>query len=204
MIYLQLFLSYLKIGFFGFGGGYAMLSLIQHEVVIAHGWITNEELTDIIAVSQMTPGPISINSATYIGYVVTGSVWGAVVATAAVCLPAMTLMIVLTRFYLALRNNAYIRGVMYGMRPMILAMIALAGAVLFTPVTFIDYKSWLIFGAGLSGFAAQDRSDPADRALGRSRLSDIRLTKCRTSRTLAKVFQAPDSIFRCAGIDSPI
>ena len=138
MIYLQLFLSYLKIGFFGFGGGYAMLSLIQHEVVIAHGWITNEELTDIIAVSQMTPGPISINSATYIGYVVTGSVWGAVVAT---------LMIVLTRFYLALRNNAYIRGVMYGMRPMILAMIALAGAVLFTPVTFIDYKSWLIFGA---------------------------------------------------------
>ena len=147
MIYLQLFLSYLKIGFFGFGGGYAMLSLIQHEVVIAHGWITNEELTDIIAVSQMTPGPISINSATYIGYVVTGSVWGAGVATAAVCLPAMTLMIVLTRFYLALRNNAYIRGVMYGMRPMILAMIALAGAVLFTPVTFIDYKSWLIFGA---------------------------------------------------------
>lgn len=147
IIYLQLFLSYLKIGFFGFGGGYAMLSLIQHEVVIAHGWITNEELTDIIAVSQMTPGPISINSATYIGYVVTGSVWGAVVATAAVCLPAMTLMIVLTRFYLALRNNAYIRGVMYGMRPMILAMIALAGAVLFTPVTFIDYKSWLIFGA---------------------------------------------------------
>ena len=137
MIYLQLFLSYLKIGFFGFGGGYAMLSLIQHEVVIAHGWITNEELTDIIAVSQMTPGPISINSATYIGYV----------ATAAVCLPVMTLMIVLTRFYLALRNNAYIRGVMYGMRPMILAMIALAGAVLFTPVTFIDYKSWLIFGA---------------------------------------------------------
>ena len=83
MIYLQLFLSYLKIGFFGFGGGYAMLSLIQHEVVIAHGWITNEELTDIIAVSQMTPGPISINSATYIGYVVTGSVWGAGVATAA-------------------------------------------------------------------------------------------------------------------------
>lgn len=190
MIYLQLFLSYLKIGFFGFGGGYAMLSLIQHEVVIAHGWITNEELTDIIAVSQMTPGPISINSATYIGYVVTGSVWGAVVATAAVCLPAMTLMIVLTRFYLALRNNAYIRGVMYGMRPMILAMIALAGAVLFTPVTFIDYKSWLIFRRGLSGFAAQDRSDPADRALGRSRLSDIRLRDI-DGRTLGEGISSP-------------
>ena len=104
-------------------------------------------------IAQITGTPFSQifnfigSGATYIGYVVTGSVWGAVVATAAVCLPAMTLMIVLTRFYLALRNNAYIRGVMFGMRPMILAMIALAGAVLFTPVTFIDYKSWLIFGA---------------------------------------------------------
>ena len=93
MIYLQLFLSYLKIGFFGFGGGYAMLSLIQHEVVIRHNWISNSELTDIIAVSQMTPGPISLNSATYIGYVATDSVWGSVVATIAVCLPSMTLMI---------------------------------------------------------------------------------------------------------------
>ena len=104
-------------------------------------------------IAQITGTPFSQifnfigSGATYIGYVVTGSVWGAVVATAAVCLPAMTLMIVLTRFYLALRNNAYIRGVIFGMRPMILAMIALAGAVLFTPVTFIDYKSWLIFGA---------------------------------------------------------
>ena len=95
MIYLQLFLSYLKIGFFGFGGGYAMLSLIQHEVVIAHGWITNEELTDIIAVSQMTPGPISINSATYIGYVVIISVMAgrqtaAVATTAPQTLPVTT------------------------------------------------------------------------------------------------------------------
>ena len=92
MIYLQLFLSYLKIGFFGFGGGYAMLSLIQHEVVISHQWISNSELTDIIAISQMTPGPISINSATYIGYVVTGNIWGAILATFAVCLPSITLM----------------------------------------------------------------------------------------------------------------
>ena len=76
MIYLQLFLSYLKIGFFGFGGGYAMLSLIQNEIVVQQGWLTNAELADIVAVSQITPGPIAINSATYVGYAVTGSVWG--------------------------------------------------------------------------------------------------------------------------------
>ena len=68
MIYLQLFLSYLKIGFFGFGGGYAMLSLIQNEMVTRHGWMTATELADIVAVSQMTPGPIAINCATYVGY----------------------------------------------------------------------------------------------------------------------------------------
>lgn len=128
MIYLQLFLSYLKIGFFGFGGGYAMLSLIQHEVVISHQWISNSELTDIIAISQMTPGPISINSATYIGYVVTGNIWGAILATFAVCLPSITLMIVITRFYLALQDNLYIKSAMFGMRPMVLAMIVLSGA----------------------------------------------------------------------------
>ena len=72
MIYLQLFLSYLKIGFFGFGGGYAMLSLIQNEIVVQQGWLTDAQFADIVAVSQMTPGPIAINSATYIGYEVGG------------------------------------------------------------------------------------------------------------------------------------
>ncbi len=66
----QLFVSYLKIGFFGFGGGYAMLSLIQNEVVVQHGWMTNAQFADIVAVSQITPGPIAINSATYVGYTV--------------------------------------------------------------------------------------------------------------------------------------
>ena len=78
MIYLQLFLSYLKIGFFGFGGGYAMLSLIQHEVVISHQWISNSELTDIIAISQMTPGPLAINAATFTGIKVSGLTGGLV------------------------------------------------------------------------------------------------------------------------------
>ena len=93
---LQLVWSYLKIGFFGFGGGYAMLSLIHSEVVVRNEWLTNGEFSDIIAISQMTPGPIALNSATYIGYEVAG-VLGSVVATVAVCVPALTLMMLLTR-----------------------------------------------------------------------------------------------------------
>ena len=76
MIYLQLLWVYLKIGMFGFGGGYAMLSLIQHEIVDIHHWLTPQQFTDVVAISQMTPGPIGINSATYVGYAVTQSVWG--------------------------------------------------------------------------------------------------------------------------------
>ena len=91
----QLFVSYLKIGFFGFGGGYAMLSLIHSEVVVNHEWLTNGEFSDIVAISQMTPGPIAINSATYIGYEVAG-IWGSVVATVAVSLPALTLMVLIS------------------------------------------------------------------------------------------------------------
>ena len=97
MIFWQLFASYLKIGFFGFGGGYAMLSLIQNEVVVQHAWMTNAEFADIVAVSQITPGPIAINSATYVGYTVgaqAGNEWcgilGAALATFAVCLPSLT------------------------------------------------------------------------------------------------------------------
>ena len=104
MIYLQLFVSYLKIGFFGFGGGYAMLSLIQNEIVEQRGWITVSQFADIVAISQMTPGPIAINSATYIGYTVAGF-WGSVVATVAVCLPALTVMLALTKFFLKHQNG---------------------------------------------------------------------------------------------------
>lgn len=149
MIYLQLLYSYLKIGFFGFGGGYAMLSLIQNEVVVRNEWLTNAEFADIIAISQITPGPIAINSATYIGYTVTGSIWGAVLATIAVCLPAMTVMILITIFFLKLQNNCYVVGSLKGMQPMVIGMIAAAALLLITPATFIDWKSWAIFGAAL-------------------------------------------------------
>jgi len=155
MILLQLFFSYLKIGFFGFGGGYAMLSLIQNEVVVRHGWLTGAEFADIVAVSQITPGPIAINSATYIGYTVAG-VWGSIVATFAVCLPAMTLMILITRFFLKLHDNKYIAGIITGMKPVVIGMILSAALLLMFPksddeANFIDAWSWIFFGGCLAG-----------------------------------------------------
>lgn len=145
----QLFLSYLKIGFFGFGGGYAMLSLIHSEVVVRNGWLTNGAFSDIVAISQMTPGPIAINSATYIGYEVAG-VLGSVVATVSVCLPALTIMMLITRFFLRLRDNRYVQGVVMGMRPVVVGMIASAALLLIFPHSedgrsFIDGWSWVIF-----------------------------------------------------------
>ena len=90
---LELFYTFFKIGLFGFGGGYAMLSLIQYEVVEAHQWLSAGEFTDIVAISQVTPGPIAINSATYIGYQATGgTVLGSFIATFAVCLPSIIIM----------------------------------------------------------------------------------------------------------------
>ena len=153
MIYLQLLYSYLKIGFFGFGGGYAMLSLIQNEVVVQNQWMTNAEFTDIVAVSQMTPGPIAINSATYIGYTVAGF-WGSVVATTAVCLPALTLMILITRFFLQLRDNRYVKGAIAGMKPVVVGMIGAAALLLMFPksadgASFIDGWSWALFAAAM-------------------------------------------------------
>ena len=153
MIYLQLLYSYLKIGFFGFGGGYAMLSLIQNEVVVQNQWMTNAEFTDIVAISQMTPGPIAINSATYIGYTVAGF-WGSVVATTAVCLPALTLMILITRFFLHLRDNRYVKGAISGMKPVVVGMIGAAALLLIFPksddgASFIDGWSWALFAAAM-------------------------------------------------------
>ena len=130
MIYWQLLGVYLKIGIFGFGGGYAMLSLIQYEVVDKYHWLTLQEFTDVVAISQMTPGPIGINSATYIGYTATGSVWGSVIATFAVCLPSFLLVLLIS---------------FTGLRPMTVGLIGAAALLLMNKENFIDYKSILIF-----------------------------------------------------------
>ena len=162
MIYLQLFISYLKIGFFGFGGGYAMLSLIQNEIVEQRGWITVSQFADIVAISQMTPGPIAINSATYIGYTI-GGFWGSVVATFAVCLPALTVMLALTKFFLKLKDNRYVHGVLAGMRPVVVGMIAAAALLLIFPRqscegSFIDHWSWILFALTL--YASYKKVNP--------------------------------------------
>ena len=103
---------------FGFGGGYAMLSLIQYEVVDHHHWLTLQQFTDVVAISQMTPGPIGINSATYVGYAVTQSVWGAVVTTIAVCLPSFILVLLISYFFVKCKDNKYIKAAMSGLLPM--------------------------------------------------------------------------------------
>lgn len=145
-VYLQLFISFFKIGLFGFGGGYAILSLIQHEI-LKYGWISESEFTDIIAISQMTPGPIGINSATYVGYVASGSVWGAVVATFAIVLPSFIIMLTLSRFVMALQGNKYLEYALTGLRPTVVGLIAAAALLLMNKENFIDYKSFILFGA---------------------------------------------------------
>ncbi|MDR0232340.1 MAG: chromate transporter [Dysgonamonadaceae bacterium] len=145
MIYLQLFISFFKIGLFGFGGGYAMLPLIQNEVVDKHGWMTLQEFTDIVAVSQMTPGPIGINSATYVGYTATQSIWGSVIATFAVCLPSFIIVLLIVRSYKKFRTNKYVNDAFKGLRPATVGLIAAAALLLMNQENFIDYKSIIIF-----------------------------------------------------------
>lgn len=154
MIYLQLFLSFLKIGLFGFGGGLAIFSLIQHEIEV-HGWMTQEEFVDILAISQVTPGPIGINCATYVGYTATGSVWGSLLATVAIVIPSLVIMLSLCKVYFVIsmrfQHNIYFTRTMQMLRLSVLGMIAAAALLLIKPVnqpsvSFIDWKSWGIFG----------------------------------------------------------
>lgn len=147
MIYWHLWCVYLKIGLFGFGGGYAMLSLIQYEVVDKHHWLSLQEFTDVVAISQMTPGPIGINSATYIGYTVTGNVWGSVIATIAVCLPSFVLVLLISFFFARFKQNKYVAAAFTGLRPMTVGLIAAAALIMMNGENFIDYKSILIFVA---------------------------------------------------------
>ena len=147
MIYWHLWCVYLKIGLFGFGGGYAMLSLIQYEVVDKHHWLSLQEFTDVVAISQMTPGPIGINSATYIGYTVTGNVWGSVIATIAVCLPSFLLVLLISFFFARFKKNKYVAAAFTGLRPMTVGLIAAAALIMMNGENFIAYKSVLIFAA---------------------------------------------------------
>jgi chromate transporter len=153
MIYLQLFLSFLKIGLFGFGGGLAIFSLIQHEIE-KYGWMTQEEFVDILAVSQVTPGPIGINCATYVGYTATGTVWGSLLATIAIVIPSLVIMLSICKVYFVIssrfQHNIYFTRTMHMLRLSVLGMIGAAALLLIKPinqpsVSFIDWHSWVIF-----------------------------------------------------------
>lgn len=147
MIYLKLFLTFFKIGLFNFGGGYAMISFIQNEVVFKHAWLTTSEFTDVVAVSQVTPGPVGINLATYTGYTAAGDAWGSAVATFAVCLPSFLLMLLASRYFLKYQHARPVEAVFAGLRPAVVGLIAAAALVLCNAENFVDYKSVLLFAA---------------------------------------------------------
>ena len=159
MIFWELFSTFFVIGMFTIGGGYAMLSLIQNEVVTVHGWISDGTFTDIVAISQMTPGPIGINSATYIGYEVlanTGApqfvcVLGSFTATFAVVLPSFIIVLGLCKVYEKWKNHYMFQGIMSGLKPATLGLIGTAALGLATPENFIDWKSYILC---LSAFIA--------------------------------------------------
>ena len=152
MIFWELFSTFFVIGMFTIGGGYAMLSLIQNEVVTVHGWISDGTFTDIVAISQMTPGPIGINSATYIGYEVlanTGApqfacILGSFTATFAVVLPSFIIVLGLCKVYEKWKNHYMFQGIMSGLKPATLGLIGTAALGLATPENFIDWKSFVI------------------------------------------------------------
>ena len=138
MIFLDLFITFFKIGLFGFGGGYGMLSLIQHDTVERAHWLSTAEFTDIVAISQMTPGPIGINSATYCGYMAIHnagydnmmSTLGSATATFALMLPSFILMILISRMFMRYMDTPLVRSVFAGLRPAVVGLLAAATLLL--------------------------------------------------------------------------
>ena len=168
-LFMQLAWTFFLVGAFTFGGGYAMLSLIQGQVVVAHGWISESTFTDIVAISQMTPGPIGINSATYVGYSVlyeaTGvhllGVLGSAVATLSLVLPSFLVVLALVRVYTKFSHSPLFEGTMGWLRPAVVGLIGAAAVILVVRVAwagcvpsfsvvrenFVDWKSWCLLGA---------------------------------------------------------
>ena len=137
MIYFQLFWAYLKIGIFGFGGGYAMLSMIEFEVVDHYGWMSIEEFSDMVALSQMTPGPVSINIATFIGYTI-GGFLGSLIATLAIVLPSLLLLVFVLRFLFKNKDNYIVKTTLSSMKPVIAGLIFVAALTMMNPTSFAD------------------------------------------------------------------
>lgn len=138
IIFLQLFYTFFIIGLFGFGGGYGMLSLIQTETVMHHNWLSSAEFTNIVAISQMTPGPIGINSATYCGYTAvhnmglsnTMAIFGSITATFALVLPSLILMLLISKMFLKYMKTPAVQSIFMGLRPVVVGLLAAATLLL--------------------------------------------------------------------------
>ena len=165
MIYLYLFVTFFEIGLFGFGGGYGMLSLIQHETVEHWHWMSSAEFTDIVAISQMTPGPIGINSATYAGYTacvnagysVPMAILGSVTSTFALVLPSFILMILISKMFMKYMKTATVQSVFMGLRPAVVGLLAAATLLLCTKDNFSTpsdnpWQFWISTGLFIATF----------------------------------------------------
>lgn len=126
MVYWQLFWSFVQIGLFSIGGGYAAMPLIQEQVVDIHGWLTMTQFADIVTIAEMTPGPIAVNSATFVGIQIAG-LPGAILATFGCVLPSCIIVMTLAYVYYRFRGLRVVQGILSGLRPAVIAMIASAG-----------------------------------------------------------------------------
>lgn len=152
MVFIELFASFFIIGLFGFGGGYGMLSLIQTETVINHHWLSSADFANIVAISQMTPGPIGINSATYCGYTAIHnagygtfmSIIGSATATIAIILPSLILMILISKLFLSKMNSRYIQIILKAIKPVIIGLLLVATLLLCNKENFasIEINIW--------------------------------------------------------------
>jgi len=163
MIFLYLFLTFFEIGLFGFGGGYGMLSLIQHETVEHWHWLSSSEFTDIVAISQMTPGPIGINSATYCGYTAIKNagysmpmaILGSATSTFALVLPSLILMILISKMFMKYMHHKSVESMFAGLRPAVVGLLAAATLLLCTSENFsTPTESLWQFGISCFLFAA--------------------------------------------------
>lgn len=143
IMFLKLFWSFFKIGLFGFGGGYGMISMIQFDVVDKNGWMTNSEFADILALSQMTPGPISINCATYIGYNQEGII-GAIFTTFALCLPTILLMAIVITWLFKNKENHYVKALLSSLNPIVVGLIFSAGVLMMNKENFVGFESVIV------------------------------------------------------------
>ena len=141
-IIFKLFFSFLKIGAFSFGGGYAMLPFIQREIVTTNNWISMPEFMDVIGISQMTPGPIAINSATFVGYKIQG-VCGSLAATLGVITTSFILVSIISKVLAKFKNSVVVKSALLGMRPVLIALI-LSAFLELAKESYLDFKSIVI------------------------------------------------------------